>query len=325
MKNLKLHPNYIITSFSRCSEYNVYNRITWNNSKYYNINALVSTFKGEVTFKTDLFYQSLLLYKIPKFFIVFVFPDSEISICNDYITLHEYIGNAMAFNISCITFSVFLNKMKSDYCIRVPNCTLVIFRGMNWSDIVNPLAKEKFVVTGGFTSKRHISSSLSHQHHAYILAMFNFDLVALNKCINFDGVNPNHLFPRESLTRNRRSNVKIRDDGVFIKENREASLYFNNKNDISVQKKGYHTLKNNSVKFYSTVNNDSKYELNKYVYAQLETIFKNNPINSETQILIENFLFNQFKQLLQNKTNQILGVDTKVLNRKFSKYCVSKS
>ena len=102
------------------------------------------------------------------------------------------------------------------------NNILVIFRGFTWSYVVSSLQKENIIVTGGFGSKRHLSSHLSIRHHAYILALFNFDLVGLNSSINFNNVNPNHFFPRQDLTRNRRSNVKIRDSGksVFIKENK---------------------------------------------------------------------------------------------------------
>ena len=48
-------------------------------------------------------------------------------------------------------------------------------------------------------------------------------MVGLKNSINFNNVNPNHLFPRKDLTRNRRSNVKIRDGGksVFINDNKQ--------------------------------------------------------------------------------------------------------
>lgn len=99
---------------------------------------------------------------------------------------------------------------------------LVIFRGFTWSYVVSSLAKDNIIVTGGFGSKRHLSSHLSMKHHAYILALFNFDLLDLNNSINFNNVNPDHLLPRKDLTINRRSNVKMRDGGksVFINKNK---------------------------------------------------------------------------------------------------------
>lgn len=89
---------------------------------------------------------------------------------------------------------------------------LLIFRGFAWSYVVSSLAKENIIVTAGFGSKRHLSSHLSIRDHAYILAFFNFDLVGLNNSINFKDVNPNHLFPRQDLTRNRWSSSR-RDGG----------------------------------------------------------------------------------------------------------------
>ena len=48
-------------------------------------------------------------------------------------------------------------------------------------------------------------------------------MLGLNKSINFNNVKPDHLFPRNDLTRNRRSNVKMIDDGksVFINKNKQ--------------------------------------------------------------------------------------------------------
>lgn len=178
MSEIKLYTGDIVASFSKLSHYKTYNRITWNSKELSSVNALVTTFKVDVTFVISNFYKILSLYKLYEFFIVFVIPDTKEFIYNDYYTVFEHKKHGeISLNISVITLSIYLNKMIQDRGIKVENCTLVIFRELNWCDIVKPLANERLEVTGGFSSKRHISSTLSHKHHAYILAMFNLDLV----------------------------------------------------------------------------------------------------------------------------------------------------
>ena len=57
------------------------------------------------------------------------------------------------------------------------NIKLVILLGFTRFYVVSSLAKDNILVTVGFASKRHLSSHLSMKHHAYILVLFNFDLI----------------------------------------------------------------------------------------------------------------------------------------------------
>ena len=312
-EKLMLAPGYIIASFSKVS---LFEAPTQNSSFLVRrvMNAQITSLKINVEFTPINLYRSLLLCKISKFYIVFVIPESDVrdQIIDDYKTHAEYKSDELFFNISVITFEGYLRIMRERSGIRTENCTLVIFTNFAWSHIVKSLANERYFVSGGFSSKRHLSSHLSIRHHAYLLSLFNFDLVALDHSINFNDADPNYLLVREDLYRNRRSNVKIRDGrrAVFIKENKEVQKYlsdvvdnknrgdsiindgvFNSnnsplnstpicQNNNTPHKRGYHfssLLNKNSFKRYSTDNNHSKNEFNMYIFTQLESIIKINP------------------------------------------------
>ena len=87
----------------------------------------------------------------------------------------------MSFVIIRITFSTYITLMKEQVSLHIEleNNKLVISisRGFTWSYVVSSLAKDNIIITGEFVSKRHLSSHLSMKHHAYILALFNFDLI----------------------------------------------------------------------------------------------------------------------------------------------------
>lgn len=226
-----MYPSDIITSFTRISRYIVQDKITWKDNVHYNLNAQITSLSIKVGFIPSSYYNALLVYKITEFYLVLVIPDSDEVDNNSYNTIIEIKTEKLLFNISVISYKTFMNEMKNEGNIKEPSYTLVIFRGFSWSEIVKSLAKENIVVTGGFSSKRHLSSHLSVKHHAYILALFNFDLIGINNSLNFNNVSHDHLFPREDLTRNRRSNVKIKENrhAVVVKDNRELWHYVLNR------------------------------------------------------------------------------------------------
>lgn len=201
--------------------------------------------------------------------------------------LVEIVTETMSFVILRITFSTYITYIREQVSLHneLETNMLVIFRGFTWSYVVSSLAKDNIIVTGGFASKRHLSSHLSMKHHAYILALFNFDLIGLNKSINFNNVKPDYLFPRRDLTRNRRSNVKIRDGGksVFINKNKKLKHLENELFD--------ETLNSNNTN--SCTNNEKLDNIGNINSSYVNNNNKNNNLHSRNS-------FNNLNSLISN-------------------------
>lgn len=153
----------------------------------------------------------------------------------------------MLFVIKRITLSTYIALMSQEGSLdnEFENNMLVIFRGFTWSHVVSSLAKCNNLVSGGFSSKRHISSHLSVKHHAYILALFNFYLLGLNNCISFNTLNPHYLLPKQDLTKNRRYNVKKIYRSLFINKNKGLKHLENKMFDDTLNSNNANSSSNN--------------------------------------------------------------------------------
>lgn len=101
-----------------------------------------------------------------------------------------------------------------------------ILRCLTWRDLVTDLYKRKISLSGGFGGKRHIASPLSIRHHTYLLALFNFNTIALQKSIEFRNLNTMRVKPHFDSTKG--SGVNIKKSGVVHIKHRNLNLVNSN-------------------------------------------------------------------------------------------------
>lgn len=104
--------------------------------------------------------------------------------------------------------------------------SLFMFKNISWALIVESLNKLNVQVTGGMSNRRHLTSPLSIRHHSYLLALFNYDSIALTKCVDFNNILKDWVLPRTDVTV--KSKVQFYKDGsVVIHERDNINPEFN--------------------------------------------------------------------------------------------------
>lgn len=250
--NYIIKPGDLVVTFSNISAKTSFSKNSLQWTTYHYLNGVIACFSKNVRFSSIFFYNNLLKMNIFNLvvFVVCLNPDGtspnsgrkddklrdDIYINRDgkylkiiFISHDSYLKYFLGLDIN-------KNKIHNDdhfnelfmQTFTHKDNSLFVFKNISWAYIVDSLNKLNVQLTGGMSNRRHLTSPLSIRHHTYLLALFNYDSIALTKCVEFNNINKDWVLPRTDVTVGGKSNVQFKKDGsVVINESDENYPEFN--------------------------------------------------------------------------------------------------
>ncbi len=196
-------------------------------------------------------------------------------------------------------------RTKSPYSFnQILNKSMFISADFTWNEITNKFIKNKFYITGGISTKRHVISS-TQRKLCYILNLLDVPLdFSIHSYHNNNELLVNSKPNNNELLVNTKTNISEKHPNKLIKrEYSTSSRRIDSLDKISLDPNESSGLSKQTIYFdYSPVFNEIKEILKKLDHKS----------NEDVQLEIENFLYSTWSIIINNKIDEIASKGTLV-------------